>query len=98
MKIKVKDVGYFIEGNWKYFKNKLWASPDYIVEQVKYRLYLCKDDCLIANSCIHCTCPPRKKAWVVDSCNNGERFPDLMNKEDWGKFKQENNINIEYDD
>ena len=95
MKVKIKDIKSFLEGNFRFFKNKFLASPDYINEQVQYRLYLCKDDCLVANACKHCSCPPRKKAWVNDSCNDGERFPDLMNKVDWEKFKQENNINIQ---
>lgn len=95
MKVKIKDIKNYIEGNFRYFKNKFLASPDYINEQIQYRLSLCKDDCLINNVCNHCECPPRKKVWINESCNNGERFPDLMNKENWEKFKIDNNIKIQ---
>ena len=95
-KVRIKDIRSFIEGNFKYFRNKFLAAPDYINDQIL--LSLCKDDCLKANACKYCSCPPRKKVWVVESCNNGERFPDLMNKEDWGKFVKENNIKIQRND
>ncbi len=95
MKIKLSDISNFIEGNWKYYKNKVRMSPEYIVEQVQYRLYLCKDDCLVANKCKHCPCPPKKKSWVNKSCNGGERFPDIMNKVEWEKFKAKHNIEID---
>lgn len=95
MKIKLKDIASFIEGNYKYYKDKIINSPGYIVEQVKYRLYVCKDDCLKNNECKYCGCPPRKKSWVTKSCNKGERFPDLMNKPEWEAYKVKNNINID---
>ena len=33
--------------------------------------------------------------YVTKSCNNGTRFPDLMDSESWEKYKKENNIKIE---
>lgn len=94
MKVKLKDVENFIVGNYRFFKNKLIASPDYIKEQIYYRLSVCADDCLITNKCQYCPCPPKKKAWVTESCNDGERFPDLMNKDEWEQYKQDNNIEL----
>jgi hypothetical protein len=29
---------------------------------------------------------------VEKSCNNGERFPDLMTEDEWAEYKKENNI------
>jgi len=98
MKVNLKDVKSFIEGNWNYYKSKIKAAPNYITEQVEYRLFMCKDDCLVTNKCKECSCPPKKKGWVVKSCNNGERFPDLMNKDNWESFKQRNNIEIKDND
>lgn len=79
----------YLEGNFKYQWNKLLGSPQHIQEQVAYRLYQCKNDCLIDNKCIVCQCPPNKKAFVKKSCNP-ERFGDLLNREEWEKFKQNN--------
>lgn len=87
---KVKE---YIEGNVKYYKDKFFNSADFIKEQIYFRLNECKDDCLIENKCRNCTCPPRKKVWVSNSCNPN-RFPDLMNKPDWEAYKEEHNINV----
>ena len=96
MKIKdifnIKNISHFIEGYSKYFYDNLVGLPDYIREQIVYRLFLCKDDCVPNKKCKYCGCNPTKKVFVSTSCNNGERFPDLMNKEDWEKFKEKNNI------
>lgn len=95
MKIILKKIASYIEGNYKYYKDKLLDSPDYIKEQVYYRLYLCKEDCVKANKCKYCSCPPYKKSWVTESCNNGDIFPNLMDKEKWESFKRDKKINIE---
>lgn len=96
MKLKsifnIKNIASYVEGNAKYFFNQLRAYPPHIQEQVAYRLYKCKDDCVPEGKCKVCECPPKKKAFVNESCNNGERFPNLMNKEDWEKFKNDNGI------
>lgn len=94
MKVTKNNISSFIEGNWFYYKDKLVGSPRYIVEQVYYRLFLCKDDCVPNNACIYCTCPPVKKSWVQKSCNGGVRFPDQMDKDTWEEFKITNNINV----
>jgi hypothetical protein len=89
---KVSD---FIEGNLKYYKQHLMPSPKYLLEQYHYRLSLCNTTCIPFDECEYCGCPPMKKAWVSSSCNKGEKFPDLMNAEDWKNYKQQHNIDIE---
>ena len=96
MKITLSNISSYIEGNFKYYKNELLDSPEYIKEQVYYRLYICKDDCVKKGKCKHCGCPPYKKSWVKESCNHGELFPNLMDKPSWNQFKLDNNIDIEY--
>lgn len=95
MKIKdifnIKNISNFIEGNAKYFYNKLNPEPQYLREQRLYRLSLCKDDCVAIGKCIVCSCPVEKKVFNNQSCNP-DRFPDIMNEEDWSKFKEENGI------
>lgn len=90
--LKLKNIKSFIEGNSKYFYDNLIGLPDYIKEQVIWRLKQCENDCLIDNKCIYCGCPPKKKAFVNTSCNKGERFPNLMSEEKWNKYKKEHNI------
>jgi hypothetical protein len=45
--------------------------------------------------CIECGCSVPGKLYVKESCNGGKRFPDLMSREDWEKYKSENNIIVE---
>jgi hypothetical protein len=93
--ITLNNVSNFLEGNFKYYKYQLSSSPKYLLEQYHYRLEICKDSCIPNESCEACTCPPLKKAWVTKSCNDGKKFPDLMDATSWENFKQEHNINID---
>lgn len=96
MKIKdifnIKNISNFIEGNSKYFYDKLNPEPWWLREQRAYRLLMCKDDCVPKGKCKHCGCPPEKKVFVDESCNGGERFPDIMKEDEWIKFKEDNGI------
>lgn len=94
-KISVKNVKSFVEGNLAYYKDRIFGSPQYLKEQYHYRLEQCKDDCVPKGECVYCGCPPLKKAWVVESCNKGERFPDLMDSEEWDAFKEAEGIDID---
>lgn len=91
-KISINDVASFLEGNYKYYKNIFIEAPEHIQEQLAYRLSKCQD-CIAAKACVVCTCPPLRKHFVTQSCNP-DRFPDLMNEEDWEEFKNSE----EYDD
>ena len=91
-KINLTNIKSFIEGYSKYFYDKLIGLPIHIQEQVEYRHRLCAKDCIPQKGCIHCGCDPIGKHFVVESCNEGKRFPDLMGKEDWKKFKKENDV------
>lgn len=93
-KLTLNNVLSFIEGNVKYYRDKFLSSPKYLQEQYHYRLEVCKNDCVPNDACVYCTCPPIRKAWVQTSCNNGERFPNLMDKPSWEAYKQQHNIDI----
>ena len=43
-------------------------------------------------TCRECGCSIPGKWFVEKSCNNGKRFPDLMDKFKWDEFKKKNNI------
>lgn len=80
----------FIEGNYRYFWDKWGTVPGHIKEQVRYRLEQCEKDCVPRGRCIICNCPTKKKAFSTKSCNP-DRFPDLMNPEEWAQFKKNGN-------
>lgn len=92
--ISVKNIKSFIQGNLAYYTDKIYNLPDYIKEQYYYRLYQCKDDCLITGRCIKCGCPTLKKAFAKDSCNPGVIL-DLMPGGVWRQYKIDNNISQE---
>jgi hypothetical protein len=95
MKITLKNIRHYIEGNVKMLGDKLYLLPEYEKEQVAYRAMICKDECVKLGYCVYCGCDIPGKLYVKDSCNGGERFPDIMNRADWEKYKLDNGINLE---
>ena len=87
--INIGNVMSFLEGNLKQLKYRFKEMPDYVQEQVSYRLDLCKESCVKKGACQYCGCPPVGKSFVKKSCNNGEIFPDLMGEAEWEAFKAE---------
>lgn len=92
--ISLKNIASFIEGNSKFFYDKLFNCEEHIKEQYYWRLYTCKDTCLITGNCEECGCPVIKKAYVSKSCNPG-KIEDLMRKPVWVQYKKDNNISQE---
>jgi hypothetical protein len=95
MKITLKKIGQYLEGNLKMFGDKIYLLSDHEKEQVAYRALVCKDECVKLGYCVYCGCDLPGKFYVKESCNSGERFPNLMNKSDWEKFKLDNKIILE---
>jgi len=81
----------FVQGYSRYYFDNMFGLPEYIKEQVYYRLYKCKDTCLISGSCEICNCPTIKKSYATGSCNPA-KFPDLMSNGEWSEFKKTNNV------
>lgn len=90
--INLKNIKQFVSGNLTYYLSKIIDLPIHLKEQYYYRLYQCKDDCLIRKRCIKCNCPTLKKAYVLESCNT-DRFPNLLPGKEWEEYKIKNNIN-----
>lgn len=97
MKITPTKIFQFIEGNLKMLGDKMHLLPKHEREQVLYRSMVCKDDCMEYGYCVYCGCSVPGKMYVKESCNSGDRFPNLMSAPDWEKFKLEKNIEIEGD-
>lgn len=94
MKITFEKVIQYVEGNLKMLGDQFGIAPNHICEQVLFRHEICKDDCVKYGYCINCGCSIPGKFYVTKSCNDGERFPDLMGAEEWEAYKKENNIEI----
>lgn len=62
-----------------------------VKEQMRYRFYICTQ-CFQDKKCIKCSCNPSDTLIDIISCNNGEFFPNLMNRWKWENFKKENNL------
>ena len=90
--ITIKNIKSFLEGNFQLVLKELNLQPKHIQEQIAYRRLICANDCAVTNKCVVCGCDFKGKTSVVESCNKGERFPDLMNNLEWHQFKKENNI------
>lgn len=89
--ITLSNIRSYLEGNGQRILEELKLQPKHIQEQIAYRRLLCNNDCAVQNKCIKCGCDFKGKTSVQQSCNP-ERFPDLMSKNDWIKFKKDNNI------
>ena len=93
----IKKIFEFMEGNIKMLGDKLDLISLHEREQVMYRSGVCKNDCVKYGYCINCGCDLPGKFYVGKSCNNGSRFPDIMSKSEWEKYKVDNKIElIEY--
>lgn len=90
---KLKHISNFIQGFYRYYYDKLVGLPNHTKEQILYRITLCKDDCGVNKECIKCGCSFPEKLFNDESCNY-DRFPDLMDEEEWTQYKKENNIII----
>ena len=91
-RITIKNIKAYIEGNSKMFLSKVGFQAEHLKEQITYRMLICNDTCGKQGYCEKCGCDYPGKLYVNESCNNGEKFPDLMSRQDWIKFKQENGI------
>ena len=97
MKITPKKVFQFIEGNLKLLGDRMHLLPAHEKEQVLYRAEVCKNDCMLYEYCTYCGCSIPGKLYVKESCNGGERFPDLMGADAWAEYKAKHNIEIRFD-
>ena len=87
--ITAQNIYNFIEGNTRLFTKEL--QPSHILEQISYRMLICKDDCGRDGKCIKCGCDYPGRVYTSQSCNL-DRFPNLMSRLEWEEFKIKNNI------
>jgi hypothetical protein len=94
MKVTLSKVKSFIRGHVNLYLDKLGLYPLHKQEQILYRISIC-GDCVKNEGCKYCGCPPHKKVYDDKSCNNGNRYSDMLNEEAWDKFKLDNKIEID---
>lgn len=82
----------FIQGNFrKFIEDYPGIIDDFIYEQIKWRLGIMDESCLINKQC-PCTCSVPNKQYENRSCEN-DCYPPLFTKEeDWEKYKEEHEI------
>ena len=97
-KITIKNVKGFLQGNLRKLKEKILKLPldDYIKEQIEWRaeqVAIKSPECLEKGEC-YCGCTMPNKMYEDRGCEgwevgnkSGPCYPDMMNKEDWEKFK-----------
>jgi hypothetical protein len=93
--ITIKNIKDYIQGNLRQLGAKFNLLEPHVKEQIVYRHEICKDTCGRAENCEECGCAYPGKLYVYESCNNGTKFPDIMEIDKWEKFKEENKITIE---
>lgn len=96
--ITLNNIKAFFTGNFRMFYDKLVGLPLHLQEQVRYRAAKCEDCMTVGHKtkgpghCKECGCSVPGKWFVSKSCNNGKRFPDLMEKDEWDNFRKNNRI------
>lgn len=94
MNITPKKILQFFEGNIKMLGDTFHIIPQHEKEQVIFRADICKDECMKLGVCRYCGCSVPGKLYVNESCNGGERFPDLMTKVKWEEYKRDHGITV----
>ncbi len=92
--ITPKNIFHFLQGHFRWLGDEFKLLPRHIKEQVIYRAQFCKDDCIPAGFCKYCGCSLPGKFYVSESCNFGDRFPDMMGDEEWEEYKKIKNFKI----
>lgn len=93
--ITLKNIKDYISGNIRMLGAKFNLLAEHVQEQIIYRNEICKDTCGRGKACQECGCSYPGKLYVYKSCNDGKKFPDIMEINEWEKFKKEKNITIE---
>lgn len=88
--ITKENIKNYLEGRTNQILSFSGLLSDTIEEQIEYRKTFC-NDCEEAGKCVYCGCDYPGRLYTDKSCNNGERFPDLMSTPNWIEFKEQSN-------
>lgn len=79
----------YIEGNTNKLLSSINLRSQYYIEQIQYRSLICSKDCIPQGKCIKCGCSTPGRLYTTKTCNS-DRFPDIMNEQQWEQFKRDN--------
>lgn len=97
-KVTFKNIGRFIQGYSRKFTESFGLLDIHKREQVIWRATQASL-CYSNGHCVYCGCATPAKFYSDEGCEDPVRkcYPDMMEKEDWEKFKIENQITINID-
>ena len=90
--ITLSNIYNYISGNANMILDKAGMVSQAFKEQIAFRHFKCKDDCVKLGKCMHCGCSLPGRFFTTKSCNKGDRFPDLMEDDKWEQYKKDNKI------
>lgn len=92
---KASNIRDFVQGEWNMFKNysTFFKLSQHSREQALYRAVLCRP-CHIKGSCIECGCSTPDLFYAPHKEDAGGKWGEMLNAEDWEKFKEEHEIVI----
>lgn len=104
-KVNLKNIKKFIQGWIRYIIYKLYLKkklmdkvsdsftllPEHKREQFEYRLVTMNQTCLKQGSCVVCGCST-PQLQMADAACEGNCYPEMMNEENWNKYKLENDL------
>lgn len=91
--ITFKNIKAYAQGNYRLFLDKFDKLDSHIKEQVIYRESIADPECKAIGEC-KCGCPIPDLFYADKTCEDS-CYPVLMNKSEWNKYKQDNNIDIQ---
>jgi hypothetical protein len=90
-----KNIRNFVEGNINILKDKtnFMKLDQHIKEQAIYRASLCIE-CLDNGACLVCGCGTPQMFYAPKKLDSKEKWGEMLDKDEWNKYKEENNITI----
>lgn len=92
VKLTIQNVKNFAQGTFRLAEMELGLLDQHILEQAAYRESLCPD-CAEAGKCVGCGCSVPGR-WFSDPSCSKNRYPAIMEIDQWEQYKKDNNIEI----
>lgn len=87
--ITVKNIWSYMQGNWRILLEKYGPAfanlNEHIKEQIAFRELVSNKECIAKGEC-KCACPIPDLYYADKMCED-ECYPEMMNDDDWSKFK-----------
>lgn len=74
-----------------YYGGDILGLDEHIVEQFEWRKTKAKAECMEKGACVECGCETPDLFYASEPCE-GNCYPDMMDKEEWKKYKEDEGI------